>query len=195
MYPIVATASSVCSLQMGPIRKQAARRLTRTLKLQLMREWEGCISYMLPSPAGTANEMHTISSKEVHNCSLLPPFDVHRPHYSTYCLSGQSYNVSTFKAFGVLGGQSDSRLFQWCCASERSWRRPSLLGQCILLHRCSSSSSSRDIMRSYLWQSVANVTELISRRDEKCNLSECLCRRSNICLSSWEQRTKRKHQW
>lgn len=98
MYPIVATASSVCSLQMGPIRKQPARRLTRTLKLQLMREW-GCISYMLPSPAGTANEIQTISSKEVHNCSLLPPFDVHQPHYSTYYLSGQSYNVSTFKAF------------------------------------------------------------------------------------------------
>lgn len=129
MYPIVATASSVCSIQMGPIHKQAVRRLTRTLKPQLMREWEGCMSYMLPSPAGTANEIHTISSKEVHNCSLQSPFDVHQPHYSTYCLSGQSYNVSTFKAFGVLGGgQSDSWLFQRCCASDRSWRRPSLLG-------------------------------------------------------------------
>lgn len=68
---------------------------------------------MLPSPAAAANEIHTISSKEVHYCSLLPPFDVHQPHYSTYCPSGRSYNVSTFKAFGVLGGdQSDSRLFQ-----------------------------------------------------------------------------------
>lgn len=36
-----------------------------------------CISYRLSSPAGIANEIHTISSKEVHNCSLLPPFDVH----------------------------------------------------------------------------------------------------------------------
>lgn len=156
MYPIVATASSVCSLQIRLNCKQPALRLIRTLKLQLMREWDGCISYILPSPASTANEIHTIFSKEVHNCSLLPHFDVHQPHYSTYCLSGQSYNVSTFKAFGVLGGSpSDSRVFLWCCASDLSWNRPNSLGPMQFItpvQRGAAAGTSCEVIYGSLWQ-------------------------------------------
>lgn len=62
-----------------------------------------------------------------------------------------------------------------------------------VVYYTSTARTRRDIVRSYLLHSVANVTELISRQDEMCNLSECLCRRSNIYLSSWEQRSIRKH--
>lgn len=153
MYPIVAAASSVRSLQMRPIRKQAARRLTRTLKLQLMREWEGCIGYMLPSPAGTANEIHTISSKEVHNCSLLPPFDVHQPHYSTYCLSGQSYNVlrskhSEFQAAArAIAGFSTDLLLQTevdVCRARR--------GDVFYYTGAAAAGPSCEVIYGSLWQ-------------------------------------------
>lgn len=100
-------ASSLCQW----VQRTIVRTLAQCIYINMMCSWiqetdanrktagRCCISYRLTSPQ--AHEIHTISLKEVHNCTLLPPFDVHFPQYSTYCRhhhhrhrrSGQSYNI------------------------------------------------------------------------------------------------------
>lgn len=91
---------------------------------------------------------------------------------------------SMFKASGALGGGQNGISSVVAKFGRAPWGN--------VVYYTSTTRSRRDIMRSYLLHSVENVTELKSRQDEMCNLPECLDRRSNIYLSSWEQRSKRK---
>lgn len=184
-------ASSLCQW----VRRTIVRTLAQCIFINMICSWiqetdanrktagRCCISYRLTSPQ--AHEIHTISSKEVHNCTLLPPlmFTTLITQPTAAITAAATAGLVSPIIFSMLGGKAPFPMLL-CFRPKFGWAP---WGDGVYY---TSTSSSGDIMWSHLLHSVA-----ISRQDEMCNLSECLFRRSNIYLSSWEQRSKRKHYW
>lgn len=93
--------------------------------------------------------------------------------------------------FSMFNASGPEQRFQCGCALDQS-----LADQVgATLHITPVPQAAEGTSCEVIYYTLANVTELISRQDEMCNLSECLCRRSNIYSSSWEQRSKRKRNY